>query len=497
MPLTITALPPRAGVYVYEQTAGPTPPEIELYRRTYIIGSATAGPIGIPTPIGSYDDFINTFVASSALNLNNIRAYLANTKLGLFFVRVGAYPVTTVTVTDTTAGVKSFTINGVTISHMAADGATFTTIVTALVTALNNNVLLNTAVEAEYQQDAAGLPIFPNGQFFIRSLTVSPFTLAAVTGTTFAVVTAPATPQYWDYLREITVFADTQQYQPLGFLIAPEAFYTLANQWQRTQIANTLEATARSLNYYAALDPGAPNVITTAVQAVAESLNYLAIRGHSAYYYPYLFDSDGDDVSPSVMLAAFALQRYEVEGIHQPPAGPKYPFRGIGGVRETLSAASLDLMATNRINPMIFLRGRGFIPYDTYTRATDTNFRMISARIILSCLERSIESTVKASGVLFDAVTVRSGGRGIFFLKLQNIIHGVVSRFYEGDALYGVNPGDAFVVLCSAAGQNSVDLEAGIVLAEVYVVPAGTARQIRINVFRVQIGQMAAALATA
>lgn len=493
MALSLTAMPARAGAFLEELTAGPTPPAIALYRRVLVLGTATGGVVGTPTVVSTIDDFKNTFTSSSALILNSLEAYLKNTKLGLFFVRITAAPMGTVTVTSAATGIKSFTLGTTVISYTAIAGDTLQKILEELLKLVNDNPTLNTLYETEFEIDSAGANVYANGKLMVRSKDGNTFTLAAGTGTTIANVAVPAQLQYWDYTDAIEKLAATQTREQLSIFTCPEAFFNLVNQGERTIVGNTMEGVARQLRWFAPLDPGGPTLINTPQKAVTDAANYTAIRGHSAYYFPYLKDTDNDWVSPSVMLAAFALQRYEVEGIHQPPAGPRYPFRGISGVGYTLSNPELDLLALNRINPMIFLAGVGFVPFDTYTRSTNTNFRHISTRIILSCMEKSILDTIDASGLLFEAI----GSRGIFYLKLKNLIEGVVTRFYEGDALYGASPEVAYRVICDASIQTDADLEAGIVRADVFATPAGTARQIRVNVFRVAIGKMAEALATA
>jgi|GEM_PF-1924311 len=489
----LVALPPRPGIFVGEQTAGPTPPAIALYQRSYVlmIASSATIAVGVPTAIGSMDDLTNQFTGVSQLTRDSIECYLANYKSGLYVIRMATSPMTTVTVTGTAAGAKTITINGTAITYTAVGGDTATTIITNLITAINNNATVGTAVEAIAELNASGTPIYTNSRFYIRSRSTTTFTATAGTDLTAAAVAVPASPFYWDYTNGIQALETTLQTEPLGFLTCPRAFHELTTVYERNIVANTLESLARSLGCYAYIDPGSPTIINTAARAVTEFVGATAIRGHSAAWYPYLRDATANLIAPSVAATAIALSRYAGEGIHQPPAGGRYPLSDIGSLVHVLSNADLDLLATNRINPFVFKRGVGFVAFDTLTRSIDTNFRHINTRVILSCLEQSIQDTVDASGKLFEAI----GGRGLFFFQMQTLIEGVVARFYSGDALYGVLADQAYKVRCTAAMQEAADLEAGIVNAEVYVVPAGTARQIRITVFRVQIGKLAETLA--
>lgn len=489
----VVALPARPGIFLYEGVAGPTPPAIALFSRCYVLGSSSLGDAltGEPTVLGSMDDFTNLFGSSVAITLNTIEAYFKNLKRALYFVKVKPTPIATVTVATVAAGTYTLTIAGLAISVVIPAAPTAGIVINAIVAAINNNTTINQLVEAEFKLDGSGNPTYAPAEFWLRSKDNNIFTLVAGgANLSVSAVAAPGTLGYLDYLTALDRLEASQEESPMGFLCAPEAFYSLTNQFQRTVIGNAMEGSARTLGWAAMIDPGAPGTIDHPIKAKTDAANYSAIRGHAAYYYPYLIDADSDDVAPSVMTACYALQRYEQQGIHQPPAGSLFPLKGIAGVRYRLSKAQQDDLAQARINVMLYKNGVGFVPYDTLTRSLDPNFKMISTRVILSCIERTIYQTLDASGLLFSAI----GGKGLFYIKLKATIEGVLARFYAGDALYGDRPEDAYAVKCNEDTQLAADLEQGIVNAEVYCVPAATARQIRGTIFRVQIGNIPQAL---
>lgn len=492
---SVVALPARPGIFLYEDVAGPTPPAIALFSRCYVLGSSSLGDslTNVPTLIGSMDDFTNLFGSSAAITLNTIEAYLRNLKRALYFVKVKPTPISTVTVSSIAAGVYSLTIGGISLNVTipATPTPTAQLVINAIADAINNHTSINQLVEAEFKLDNNGNPTYSPAEFWLRSKDGNLFTLTATTpNLSVSAVAAPAQNTYLSYLAALDRLEASEEESPLGFLCAPEAFYTLTNQFHRTVVGNAMEGVCRSLGWMALLDPGNPTTIDHPIKAKTDAAGYNAVRGHAGYYYPYLVDSDTDDVAPSVMVAAFALQRYEQQGIQKPPAGTLFPFKGIAGLRYKLSKPQQDDLAQSRINAMLFKNGTGFVPFDTLTRSLDPNFKMISTRIVLSCIERTIYQTLDASGLLFDSI----GGRGLFYIRLKATIEGVLARFYTGDALYGDRPEDAYAVRCDESTQLAADLEQGIVNAEIYAVPAVTARQMRGVVFRVQIGNIPAAL---
>ena len=493
--MALLSLPAYPGIFLSENPNLSSSPVISLFSRTYYLGSSTIGDAytNIPTAIGSQNDFTNLFGSSSAINLSNITAYLANTARGFYFVRVMPAPVGTVTVTSAIAGVYTVTIGGydTVVTVLASPTPTLTTVIQAIVLAINNNTSVNQLVEADTLTDNFGVPIY-TGAFRVRSKNGNVFTLTQTgANLTVTAVTTPSVLNFWDYLSAIDRLTQTEVESPLGFIECPEAFYTLPNLSDRTVVGNKLENAARSLRWFALIDPGQPTIVNHPLLAKLDFAGMNAVQGHSAVYYPYLADNTNNDVSPSIMVAAYALQSYEILGIDKPPAGSDYPFMGIAGVRYTLSNAQKGDLAQSRINVIIKKSGVGIVPYDTLTRAIDPKYAMISARVILNSIERSIYESIDISGAMFSS----NRSKGLFYIKLRSVIENVLAIYYSNGALYGATPEQAYAVRCDQTIQNPADLQAGIVTALIYIVPALTARQLSIVVYPIQIGGIQSALA--
>lgn len=482
------------GYEIYVESAGPTIPSVAVYSRCYLLITNTMG-TQVTTPntfyaVGSMDDFTNLFGTSTALILNSIAAYLANNNQGLYIARVTPYFVSTVTVTAS-AGVKTLTLAGTAVSVTPDASPALDELVPQFIAAINDNATLNPLFEAEPTLDSNGVPTYTAGTFRVRSKSNATFTIVGSTGVTASAVAQPGTMNYWDWVAALRAIADTSEDIPLGFLACPQAFYTLTNQFERTQVANTMESVARSLNWFAYLDPHVPSTINHPSLAKLEAANYNAVQGHAAYTYPYFVDTDSDHVAPSVVIPAVALRLYKARGIQEPPAGVRCLIDGLSGVQYTLNTAQKVDLAEAGVNINVYQTGYGAMPYDTWTRATNAAFQMINGRIILSSFARTLRDTLRSSNLLFQSVD----GQGRFYSRLSLTVTGVCELFYRAGALYGDSPGNAYFVKCDAGLQDPVNLERGIIVFDVYIVPVPIARRIKGYVYRVAIDQIAQTVA--
>lgn len=477
------------GYEFFLNSAGPRIPVVSLYQRCYLLIKNTmttqAVPAGEFVTIGSMDDFTNLFGSSDAIILNSIEVFLANFPQGLYVARATPSPVATVTVTATATD-KVITINGTAITFVPDASPTLQEIITGLLTLINDEEAINLDVEAEYVLGSDGLPNYVGGQFRLRAKRGATLTATGTGGVTVGAVTTPTTMNYWDWvgaLRDLKKYDD----EPLGFLACPQAFLQLTNQFERTQVGNTMEEVARALDWFAYIDPYSPTVIDHPRKAKADAAGYNAVLGHSAYTYPYFVDTDLDLVAPSVAISAVALRRYQERGIQEPPAGVECIIDGISGVQYTLNTSQKIDLADSNVNINIYLPGYGSMPFDALTRSEDPAFLMINGRVILSCFQRTLRNTLRASRLLFRAVD----GPGRFYSTLRLTVTGVCDLFYNAGALYGVTPGDAYYVRCDASMQEAANLEQGIITFQVYLVPVPISRRIKGYTYRVQIDQLA------
>lgn len=480
--MAIRVLPSRPGVYISEQSAGNPAISTALFKRTYLLGTSTQGTLE-PFQLGSYDDFINFFGNSEAVTKNTINAYLQNTKLGLFFVKVPVAYASDVILSNFSVGtIYSVTIGDVVFSKTAVSTDTMPKIIDYLVSQINNNYAINNEVMAHHSLNNIGNNDYSLKKFTIRSINEKIFTVSVSGGT--ASVPGTSDINYWDYVGAAQRIMNSYKDEPLGFLVCPEAFLNLENLYERNIVANAFESSVRKLGWMTFVDAGSPDIVTRPSQLTAEFEKVVSPSGHLAAYYPWLIDTNGNYVSLAALTASYALQRFEKEGIQHPPAGTAYPFVGIANVAFKLSESQRDFLADIRVNPCIFKKGYGYVPYDVKTLSINTDFRFINHRVIFSCIERTVFDTIENSNIIFKA----NGGGGIFYLTLRNIIIDILDTFYNAGALYGLTAEDAYAVECDANVQTPEALERGVVTALIYGVPASTVRQIDSVVYRVKIG---------
>jgi hypothetical protein len=482
------------GYELFVDSAGPQIPVVAVYSRCYLLITATAtvvNPLEF-VAVGSMDDFTNLFGSSEALILNSVENYLENFDQGLYVARIVPAAIATVTIgTLTPSATYTVTINGTAIPFTLDATPTMAEAVLAAITAINNTEATNLAVEAEPNLNTDGTPNYSTGVFRLRSKKSAAFTATGSTNVTVGAITTPATPQYWDCMAAFKEIERLYDDEALGFLCAPQAFYNTLNQFERTQIGNSMAEHARALRWVALLDPHQPSIIDHPRKAKADAAGYIAPQGHSYYSWPYFIDRDSDYVAPSTAIASVGLRRYFEQGIQEPPCGPRCVLNGISRVAYKLDKTQKIDLAEANVNINVFERGRGAMPYDDLTRSTNPAFEAINGVVVLNSFVETVERTFRASDLVHTSVD----SRGKYYLQVQLLLTGVCQLFYEAGCLYGIRPGDAYRVECTADMQNATNLEQRIVVARTYLVPVPTARRVRLYIYRVAIDQMNAAIA--
>ncbi|NDJ20958.1 hypothetical protein GS682_04720 [Nostoc sp. B(2019)] len=272
-----------------------------------------------------------------------------------------------------------------------------------------------------------------------------------------------------------------------GILIAPEAFQNLATS-DRTSVATAMHdlCATEGFDWIAFVDSGPSPTIDTPAEAQTESANYTAERGHLAYFFPYVKDLSDNIVPPSAGVAAIALRRYRVEGFQQPPAGVKYPMRGVKDVAVTVKKSEQATVNPNGVNCIRKLPGFGVVVYGSRTRSASPYYKFVNTRIILSVFNRTLFTAFEDGGIIFSAVD----GQGVLFTRIRQTAEAIAYRFWDGGAFFGAQPKDAFLVRCDRTNNTALDLESGIVRCDIYVAPVPTLERLLITTYRVAIDQV-------
>lgn len=290
-----------------------------------------------------------------------------------------------------------------------------------------------------------------------------------------------------EFVEAIQESFDPDQHEQ-GILICPEAFQNLTLQTDRTSVAVAMHnlCVSDGFDWISFVDSGPPATIDTPVEAQTESALYTAERGHLAYFFPYLIDILGNTVAPSAGVAAIALRRYRVEGFAQPPAGTRYPIRGVRDVAVNIKKAQQAVVNPGGVNCIRKLPGQGVVVYGSRTRSASPYYKFVNTRVILSVFNRTVLRALDTGGVVFSAVD----GQGVLFTRIRETVESICYQFFDGGAFFGAQPQDAFAVRCDRSNNPAIDLENGIVRVDVWVAPVPTLERLLINVYRVAIDEV-------
>jgi hypothetical protein len=297
-------------------------------------------------------------------------------------------------------------------------------------------------------------------------------------------------------------------YYTPGFLMAPEAYSILSYSadsdlasrseaaTERLKITQTLVAAAEGrfgvtegvsgTQHMALIDCGGD------VENIAQAQDELNLikqvvgvpYGHAAYFAPYVKNLSDRFVPPSSFVAGIACSRFVNEGFQQPPAGSRYPLRGVVGLKFNITAQQQEVTYALGLNPIRSLPNRGIVVWGSRTLSSSPLFRFVNTRVILNVLidvmNRSFDD------ILFESI---DSGNTIFS-RVKSIATQVLNQFYRQGALFGNRPEQAYLVVCGAANNSSVLLEQGTVRMDAYVATSPTLERLAITIVRTPVGQV-------
>lgn len=316
-----------------------------------------------------------------------------------------------------------------------------------------------------------------------------------------------STARAQDFVYGIEKGMSGDYYAP-GFLLAPEAYSILAYSadsdlasrseaaTERLKITQTLVAAAEGrfgvtegvsgTQHMAIIDCGGD------IENVAQAQDELNLikrvvgvpYGHAAYFAPYVKNLSDRFVPPSSFVAGIACSRFVNEGFQQPPAGSRYPLRGVVGLKFNITAQQQEVTYALGLNPIRSLPNRGIVVWGSRTLSSSPLFRFVNTRVILNVLldvmNRSFDD------ILFESI---DSGNTIFS-RVKSIATQVLNQFYRQGALFGNRPEQAYLVVCGAANNSSVLLEQGTVRMDAYVATSPTLERLAITIVRTPVGQV-------
>jgi uncharacterized protein len=310
-----------------------------------------------------------------------------------------------------------------------------------------------------------------------------------------------------DFVYAIEKGMSGEYYAP-GFLLAPEAYSELSYEAgsdlasrseaasERLKVTQTLVAAAEgrfgttegitNTQHMALIDCGGD------VENVAEAQDELGLIkrvvgvpfGHGSYFAPYLKNSDDRFVPPSGYVAGIACSRFINEGFQQPPAGSRYPLRGVSDVKFKISAQQQEVTYALGLNPIRSLPNRGIVVWGSRTLSSSPLFRFVNTRVILNALidvmNRSFDD------VLFENID----SAGTVYSRVSSIATQILNQFYNQGALFGSQPEQAYLVVCGDSNNSPELLEQGTVRMDAYVATSPTLERLAVTIVRTPLGQV-------
>lgn len=377
------------------------------------------------------------------------------------------------------AGAWTATINGTTVTYTATGSPTLTSIIKGLSDAIAANSTLASVVDVDSVTTTGFVLATKTADTLLRVTTTAP------SGSTLNATPSTLRPVFGQYLESIEKSFDPDIHSQ-GIMIAPDAFESLEDQHERVAVGMAMEAkcSAEGFAWNCFVDCGSPSVITNVAQADAESALYTSAQGHLAFYSNYMVDLEGRQVPPSAAVASIFLARASAEGFQQPAAGGKYPIKGISRLVWQLTKSQQAVSNPLGNNLLRYLPNQGNLVYGSRTRSNSPFYRFVNTRIILNVLIGTLREAFDE--LVFSAVD----GQGVLFARIRETAEAICYRLYEGGALFGATPEEAFFCQCDANNNPNLDLEDGIVRLDAYVAPVPTMERLLINVVRTAIGQV-------
>jgi phage tail sheath protein FI len=180
------------------------------------------------------------------------------------------------------------------------------------------------------------------------------------------------------------------------------------------------------------------------------------------------------EMPPTPFAAGVIARRDLARGPHVSPANES--LRGVVGLTRQLDDATFATIYSPpfAVNPLRAFGGYGIQIWGARTLSEDLFLRYVAVRRCLSAIERKV---FKALGpIVFEP------HNQLLWLRVTQLVFGILLPVFESGALRGSRPDEAFFVRCDATNNPPEAIAEGRLLCEVGVAIAAPAEFI---VFRV------------
>lgn len=227
-----------------------------------------------------------------------------------------------------------------------------------------------------------------------------------------------------------------------------------------------------------------------------DARNYNTRQGFVAYYGSELLNDNGVWVPPTPYVVGLALRRYRDEGGFQsPPAGTRYPLLGARDVRIPITTAQQNLSNPYGMNAIRRLPGYGnqIFVWGGRTRVDirqpdQALYQFVNTRVIMNVLYGTLKTA-------FDnQIFSTSDSPTVLFNTVRSLANNVLYNFYAAGYLFGNTPSDAYEIIVDERNNPNENIENGLINVQVFVVPATTTERIEVDLLRVAVGNISAAV---
>jgi hypothetical protein len=215
----------------------------------------------------------------------------------------------------------------------------------------------------------------------------------------------------------------------LGYLVIPE-IVQLADQAARTSVYAAAEGLCQKLDWIHFTNTAIAS--NTKDKATTERMLYASSYGHSALYYGFKVDPEGQKVPLSVVAVAIALLAGR-DNAYRPPSGARYPIQGAASFDPYVDNINdFEDLRVRNINVVQYIQSvKGFCLWGARTLASDPKFGQINTRVAISLI--TVQMTDALTPLLFES----SDPQGYTKREVIRIAISLLESAYQAGGLSG------------------------------------------------------------
>jgi len=187
---------------------------------------------------------------------------------------------------------------------------------------------------------------------------------------------------------------------------------------------------------------------------------------YGAVYYPWIKIANplgGESIMmpPSGYMAGIYARSDNERGVHKAPANEV--VRGAMGVELRITKGEQDILNPIGINCIRTFPGRGIRVWGARTLSSDASWRYINVRRLFNFVEKSIQ--MGTQWIVFEP------NDADLWARIRRDITAFLTNVWRSGALFGATPAQAFYVKCDAETNPPSVRDAGQVIIEIGLAP--------------------------